>query len=205
MEFGKQIKTRREKLDLSQGQVAHHLYVSPKTVSYWENGDSYPDITTLIKLSDYFQIPLDALIKEDLGMKKYLKKTEVKNSLGLPLNGTLIIFLLTVYIALAGLNHVLTSTNAFIFILVLANINFFVMLPLAGLQKKYGLYSKLEQKETNSVDTLFGTVVILLGILTYFTFSKWSGGVLFIIGISVIIVVALDLWNKSQEKFHRKK
>ena len=197
MEFGKQIKTRREKLDLSQGQVAHHLYVSPKTVSYWENGDSYPDITTLIKLSDYFQIPLDALIKEDLGMKKYLKKTEVKNSLGLPLNGTLIIFLLTVYIALAGLNHVLTSTNAFIFILVLANINFFVMLPLTGLQKKYGLYSKLEQKETNSVDTLFGTIVILLGIPTYFTFSKWLGGVLFIIGISVIIVVALDLWDKS--------
>ena len=197
MEFGKQIKTRREKLHLSQGQVARHLYVSPKTISHWENGDSYPDIATLIKLSDYFQIPLDALIKEDLGMKEYLKRTEVKKGIGLPLNGTLIIFLLTVYIALAGLNHVLTSATAFIFILVLANINFFVMLPLTGLQKKYGLYSKLEQKETNSVDTLFGTIVILLGIPTYFTFSKWLGGVLFIIGISVIIVVALDLWDKS--------
>ena len=205
MKFGSRIKRRRQKLNLSQGQVANRLHVSSKTVSHWENGNSYPDIGALIQLSDYFQIPLGSLIKEDSGMKEYLKRSEVKKSIGLPLNGSLIIFLLTVYIALAGLGHVLTSTSAFIFIIILALLNFFIILPLAGLQKKYSLYSKLEQKETNSVDTLFGVVVILLGFPIYFTFSKWLGGVLFIIGISFIITVVLDLWNKSQEKSHRKK
>ena len=205
MEFGSRIKRRRQKLNLSQGQVANRLHVSSKTISHWENGNSYPDIGALIQLSDYFKLPLDSLIKEDTGMKKYLKKREVKKSIGLPLNGSLIIFLLTVYIALAGLGHVLISTSAFIFIIILALLNFFIILPLAGLQKKYSLYSKLEQKETNSVDTLFGVVVILLGFPIYFTFSKWLGGVLFIIGISFIITVVLDLWNKSQEKSHRKK
>ena len=78
MEFGRQIRNKRRELNLSQGQVANRLYVSRKSVSRWETGNSFPDISTLIKLSNYFQISLDPLIKEDTKMEENLKKREVK-------------------------------------------------------------------------------------------------------------------------------
>ena len=41
------------------------LGVSRQTISSWENGKSYPDIVSIIKMSDIFNISLDKMLKED--------------------------------------------------------------------------------------------------------------------------------------------
>lgn len=49
MQFSKKIKICRQKNKLTQEKFAQSLNVSRKTISGWENGRSFPDITTLIK------------------------------------------------------------------------------------------------------------------------------------------------------------
>ena len=44
---GATIRALREKKGLTQAQLAERLFVSDKTVSKWENGKGYPDITLL--------------------------------------------------------------------------------------------------------------------------------------------------------------
>ena len=61
MEIGKQLKEAREKSSLTQEQVAEKVFVSRQTISNWENEKSYPDIVSIIKLSDLYSISLDEL------------------------------------------------------------------------------------------------------------------------------------------------
>lgn len=70
MELGKQIKAYRSELGLSQDLLAERIYVSRQTVSSWENDKSYPDLNSLLRLSEVFQVSLDNLIKGDLDMMK---------------------------------------------------------------------------------------------------------------------------------------
>lgn len=77
MRFGARLKQARIKRQLTQQLVADHLSVSRQTISSWETENSYPDIDSLIKLSNFYQLSLDVLLKEDVGMKEYLKKQEV--------------------------------------------------------------------------------------------------------------------------------
>ena len=45
-----------------------------QTVSNWENEKSYPDLQTLVDMSDRFDITLDAMLKEDVKMVKNIDK-----------------------------------------------------------------------------------------------------------------------------------
>ena len=79
MELGKQIKKYRQETHLSQEELANRIYVSRQTISNWENDKSYPDVNSLVLLSEIFQISLDILIKGDLDMmKEVIKKEEVE-------------------------------------------------------------------------------------------------------------------------------
>ncbi|KRN98120.1 helix-turn-helix domain-containing protein [Companilactobacillus kimchiensis] len=77
MKFGDHLKQERQKKHLTQQVVADELNVSRQTISSWETENSYPDIESLIRLSDYYQVSLDILLKEDEGMTEYLKKQEI--------------------------------------------------------------------------------------------------------------------------------
>lgn len=72
MEIGKKLKEIRMKLNLTQEQVAEELFVSRQTISNWENEKSYPDILSIIKLSDLYAISLDELLKGDRKMIEHL-------------------------------------------------------------------------------------------------------------------------------------
>lgn len=85
MELGKQIKMHRQKVNLSQEELADRVYVSRQTISNWENDKSYPDVNSLVLLSEIFQISLDRLIKGDIDvMKEVIQKEEIRklNSYG---------------------------------------------------------------------------------------------------------------------------
>ena len=79
MELGKQIKMHRQEAQLSQEALANRVYVSRQTVSNWENDKSYPDVNSLVLLSEIFQISLDNLIKGDIEvMKDVIQKEEIE-------------------------------------------------------------------------------------------------------------------------------
>ena len=75
MELPRQLKANRERLGLSQEDVAHAIYVSRQTMSSWENGKTYPDVQSLLLLSDLFGVSIDDLVKGDVvSMKEMVSK-----------------------------------------------------------------------------------------------------------------------------------
>ena len=68
------LKEKRKEFDLTQQNVADHLNVTRQTVSSWEVGKSFPDIPTLIKISDFYQLSLDYMLKGDVNLMKKIKK-----------------------------------------------------------------------------------------------------------------------------------
>lgn len=79
MELGKQIKRYRMEADLSQEELADKVFVSRQTISNWENDKNYPDINSLVLMSEVFQVSLDNLIKGDIEvMKNAIQKEDVE-------------------------------------------------------------------------------------------------------------------------------
>lgn len=68
MELGRRIQKYRKEGALSQDALAEKVYVSRQTISNWENDKSYPDVKSLVLLSEVFQVSLDQLIKGDVEM-----------------------------------------------------------------------------------------------------------------------------------------
>lgn len=86
MTIAEKIKESRLKLGLTQQEVSEKLFVTRQTISNWENNRSTPDIDTLIKLSDLYQIDLESLLKpEQLAEEPELKSEEKKPTFRLPL------------------------------------------------------------------------------------------------------------------------
>ena len=97
MEIGKTIKQHRTELGWSQEVLAEKAYVSRQTVSNWETEKSYPDVHSLLILSDLFGVSLDELIKGDVAvMKEQVKSKDVRTFKKLQLIGVLGILLLIV-------------------------------------------------------------------------------------------------------------
>ena len=59
---GAVIRTLREKNKMTQLQLAEKLGVSDRTVSKWETGKGYPDITLLVPIAEAFRISVAELI-----------------------------------------------------------------------------------------------------------------------------------------------
>ena len=72
MEIGSKIKKSRIDAKLTQEQAAETLGISRQTISNWENEKSYPDIVSVLKMSDLYGVSLDYLLKGDSPMKNYL-------------------------------------------------------------------------------------------------------------------------------------
>ena len=65
---------------MTQEELADKLYVSRQTISSWENDKSYPDIHSLLMLSDLFGVSLDSLIKGDIEiMKEKVEQTKIQS------------------------------------------------------------------------------------------------------------------------------
>lgn len=78
MDIGTKIKEARLAAQLTQEQTAEALGVSRQTMSNWENNKTYPDIVSVIKMSDLFDVSLDHLLKEkeETPMSNYIDYLE---------------------------------------------------------------------------------------------------------------------------------
>ncbi len=73
MDIGNKIRNARSNAKLTQEQAAEVLGVSRQTISNWENGRTYPDIVSVVRMSDLYHISLDRLLKEETPMTDYLE------------------------------------------------------------------------------------------------------------------------------------
>lgn len=75
MERGKKLKNARIEAGLTQEKAAEKIDVSRQTISNWENEKSYPDIISVIALSDLYSVSLDELLKGDQKMAEHLEES----------------------------------------------------------------------------------------------------------------------------------
>ncbi|MDE6425961.1 MAG: helix-turn-helix domain-containing protein [Ruminococcus sp.] len=80
MNIGKSIRQIRTENNMSQEDFAEIFFVTRQTVSNWENEKSYPDLNTIVKISDRFGVSLDKLLKED---EKMINEISEKTATGI--------------------------------------------------------------------------------------------------------------------------
>lgn len=73
----KNIRKIRTAKNLTQDELAQKLFVTRQTVSGWENGRTQPDIDTLCKISEIFDVPVEDLI---YGEKRFTTAEEKAQS-----------------------------------------------------------------------------------------------------------------------------
>ena len=95
MQIGAQIKRHRTELALSQDGLAAKVYVSRQTISSWETGKTYPDVQSLLLLSEIFGVTVDDLVKGDLDTMSKTIDSDVAlmNRLGLVMMGFLLLMI----------------------------------------------------------------------------------------------------------------
>ncbi len=102
MEIGWRIREHRSAVGLSQGELAGRVYLSRQTISSWENDKTYPDVQSLLLLSEIFGTSVDSLIKGDVDT---MTKTIEKDALTFKRLGfVMLVFLLLMIAALVWLS-----------------------------------------------------------------------------------------------------
>ena len=73
--IGEKLKNARNACNLTQEEVAEKIQISRQTLSNWENEKTYPDINSVLKLSDLYTVSLDSLLKDDEKMLQHMEKS----------------------------------------------------------------------------------------------------------------------------------
>ena len=63
MSLAENLQYLRAREGVTQEQLAERLDVSRQSVSKWESAASYPEMDTLLKLCDMFQVDMDTLLR----------------------------------------------------------------------------------------------------------------------------------------------
>lgn len=72
MDIGSKIKQSRIESGVTQEDAADKLGVSRQTISNWENEKTYPDIISVLKMSELYKVSLDYLLKGESQMDGYM-------------------------------------------------------------------------------------------------------------------------------------
>ena len=183
IKVGAFLKELRKEHNLSQEQLADKFNVSSRSVSRWENGNTMPDISIMIELTDFYDIDIRDLLR---GERKSEKMEEnLKETLEMVAEYTeadKAKILKKVYIC--GVGTLITSVASLIFffityfwdteifltpfLLILASGIFGINTMLAGLQLK-GKMSKKRNKKLIAISVTIWVVLAII-ILLFLTF-----------------------------------
>lgn len=152
MDIGIKIKNARVKAKLTQEQAAEALGVSRQTISNWENNKTYPDIVSVVKMSDLYNISLDHLLKEEKSMSDYLGYLEESMNVVKSRNKFSELITIVVYLAIWALSLIVfwffTSGSdamgfGIMFLWVLLPVTTFVISLLIGKNNYWGKWKWL--------------------------------------------------------------
>lgn len=62
IKFAEKIRTLRREWDMTQNQLADALETTQRKISYWELGKVEPDLVSLWKIADFFDVSIDYLL-----------------------------------------------------------------------------------------------------------------------------------------------
>ncbi len=79
--LGQRLRERRELRELTQGDVANALQVSPQAVSKWERGENAPDILSLPALAGLLGVTTDWLLGHDAAQRDEFEATVFVSSI----------------------------------------------------------------------------------------------------------------------------
>lgn len=202
MKFGDRLKKSRLEKGLTQEQVAQNLYVTRQTISGWENEISYPDIINLIKLSDYYQVSLDTLLKEDRGMREYMEKKEVTKSLRPVYNMLMFTDLLLIVLFISNIMDFIKLGILFIPTLFLVLFTVYALNRLKSFDSSSSLGLTYEwQKYLSGYKGLkyalvLPTFIILSGLIISVLKGMLVGGSIFLAGLIILIpIVTKKRWH----------
>lgn len=85
--FGNNIKLLRKRKKRSQEEMADALEIKRSSLSGYENGVAEPNYTTLIKLSQYFNLSIDKLLTVDLSSISISQLEELEKGYDIDLTG----------------------------------------------------------------------------------------------------------------------
>lgn len=180
--IGTNIKELRKANKLTQFELAEKLNYSNKAISRWESGEVIPDVLTLNKLCELFNIPLSQIFEENVTNSKVKKyyKFQIGNKLAISLLSVLFIWLAAT-ISFVGINmtYGVSYWQFFIWAIPLSCIVGIVFNSIWGRAMfNYLLITILNWSSIASV---------------YFTIENYSLWLLFLIGIP--IQIAIILWS----------
>lgn len=155
MKLGQQIVSYRKSLQLSQEELAEKVYVSRQSISNWENDKTYPDIHSLLLLSQIFQVSLDTLIKGDIEEMKMIINQKERDTFNKDTYVMLILLVLS-SISIFPLLYFLDWWGLLIWGVLLVPL-FFVTNRIEQFKKKYDLQTYKEivaVSEGRTLDTI---------------------------------------------------
>lgn len=88
MYFGKNIKLMRKRKGRTQDEIARVLNMKRSTLSGYENGVAQPSIDNLIRISDYFNISIDTLVRIDLSKLSESNLSEIEKGYDVYVKGS---------------------------------------------------------------------------------------------------------------------
>ncbi len=68
MNLSEKLYSLRKKNGLSQEQLAEKLNVSRQAISKWESGTAVPETEKLIAISNYFNVSIDYMVKDEISL-----------------------------------------------------------------------------------------------------------------------------------------
>jgi len=74
MKLGEKLKYLRKQHNWTQEQLAQHLNISRSQISKWENGELLPDVQSLEKLSNLYEVSVDFLIGKHTTKEELLRE-----------------------------------------------------------------------------------------------------------------------------------
>ena len=173
LSISEKLKQARLAANLTQEELAEKVGVSRQTVSNWENGRSYPDIVSVIVLSDVYDITLDSLLKGDAEMIKHLKNsTDVTKSnkqvvIGLAIFGVVVIigFLIRNFMPITSVGSLVIN--------IIASVGMFAA-AIAVITRLIDRIKRTEFKTSNKALLKIGVIVLTTLLYGVFVFSLWS-------------------------------
>ena len=111
MMLGERIQKLRKKKHISQEELAIQMGVSRQSISKWELGDSIPDTEHLVKLSDYFDVSTDYLLRGQVDEQVIIKENQP-----VPYKGCIIKFLIGLIAVFVGWLLLVTIVYGLLFI-----------------------------------------------------------------------------------------
>ena len=199
--FGKYIAEKRKKAKLTQEELAKELYVIPTTISKWERGITYPDITVISKLCSILNISEheffmacddEALNEEKREIKKY---RTIKKWLIYSLNISYLIDLVVCFICNLIIDHKLSW---FLIVLIAIMISFIITtLPFYLKKNKYRLF-KISILLTLLVYLLLYVINLVYGGIWLFASFKILTFVFSLYWLDVLIITFFNIkkYNK---------